>query len=133
VTEDVVEEPLPTPEVPDSADLPTSGEAWTAASAQILTDAGEASREFARLRSLVAACGPYDYIPASGDVLTRCEAPVVESLAPVIRYEQVCDLNPTAWATAIVQSGNAVVAIGAPSKAELDSLLPGMMVELYVG
>ena len=188
VTEDVVEEPLPTPSAPDSADLPPSGEAWTAASitpllesyaddeaedwgafsgdsivtipcggqgahglspgtvettsggvdyaasAQILTDAGEASREFARLRSLVADCGAHDYISeSSGTVLTRCEAPIVESLAPVIRYEQVCDLNPTAWPTAIIQSGNAVVALGAPTKAELDALLPGMMVELYVG
>ena len=111
----------------------TSGGAQYGASAQILTDAGSANRELERLRSLVADCGAHDYISKStGTVLLRCEQPVLESLAPVLRYQQVCENDPVAYAFAIVQAGNAVVGLSAPTTEELDAALPGLLNALQV-
>jgi hypothetical protein len=110
----------------------TAGGSLYGATAAILPDAGSATEEVSRLISLVADCGPHDYVSeSSGEVLTRCDAPVVAALAPVIRYEQVCDLDPgVPYAFAIFQAGNAVVGLSAPTAGELDALLPVMLAEL---
>jgi hypothetical protein len=103
------------------------------ASAQVLPDGGSADRELERLRSLAADCGPHDYISkSSGVVLTRCEPLVVESLAPVLRYEEVCDIDPgVAYAFAVFRAGNAVVGLSAPSVSELDAALPHLLEVLH--
>jgi hypothetical protein len=119
---------------PDTTET-TAGGVDYGASAQILTDTGAASAEMDRLSGLVAGCGPHDYISASdGSVLARCDAPIVGNLGSVIRYEQVCDLAPgDAWAYAIFQTGNAVVAINAPTAGELDAILPVILGSLQAG
>jgi hypothetical protein len=101
------------------------------ASAQILPDAGSAEQELLRLQGLVAGCGAHDAVPGGGAAATRCAAPVIDALAPVVRYEQECEADPLT-AVAIVRSGNAVVGLSAPSSAELDAALPGVLAGLQL-
>ena len=111
----------------------TSGGVAYTASAEIMFDAAGAAVEFSRLGNLAAGCGPFDSVTPLGEPLARCSAPVVDAPRPVLRYRQECDDEPGApRAVAIIQVDNAVVAVSAPSTAELDAALPPLLADLQV-
>lgn len=111
----------------------TSGGVTYTASAEIMFDAAGAAVEFSRLGNLVANCPPFYEVSPQGELLAQCSVPVVDALRPVIRYQQECDDEPGApRAVAIIQVDNAVVAVSAPSAADLDAALPPLLADLQV-
>ena len=108
----------------------TAGGNVRGASAQVFTDATAAAAERDRLADLLAGCDePFDYVSAStGEVLTRCEAPVVTSLHPVLQYDEHCDIGtPQGTDWAVFRTGNAVVAVSAPGGEGLFDALPQLL------
>lgn len=102
-------------------------------SAQLLTDAGSAAAELDRLRDLAEGCTTdYEFLNVAGDSLGTCQPLVVETTSPALRFEEPCeDFAPIYFA--IFQADNAVVAVGAPSEAQLDALLADVRPALGVG
>ncbi|MGY1812154.1 hypothetical protein [Blastococcus sp. SYSU D00820] len=106
------------------------GGAERGASAQVFAGPEAASRELTRLEDLLLACeGPYDYISrGTGEVLTRCAAPVVAAGAPVLQYVEECEISAgQTYDYAVFRTGNAVVALSAQSGGGLFDALPDLL------